>query len=120
MASLACAVHCALMPLALSLLPLLGSSVLGDESLEWGLVLLSMLLGIASLTRGYHQHGSRRALFVLGLGLVFLVLGRVWEVSWGSIPAVLGGLIVALAHFMNHRLTRCPDKPVTEANYQVS
>jgi MerC mercury resistance protein len=104
LASLACAVHCALMPLVLSALPL----VLHDERLEWGLVGLSAGLGVGSLTRGYRKHRRALALGVLGLGLALLVSGRFAEevgANAGLGLVVLGGLLVALAHFLNHRLS---------------
>jgi hypothetical protein len=51
-AALACAVHCALMPLALTLLPLAGLGFLADEAVEWALVGLSAVLGVTSLCLG--------------------------------------------------------------------
>ncbi|MBB6050205.1 MerC domain-containing protein [Armatimonas rosea] len=107
-ASLACAAHCALMPLLVSALPLF----LQDERLEWALVGSSAGLGISSLVRGYRRHQRRLALVVLALGLLLLVLGRLTEEAGGQgyrgvVLVVLGGLGVALAHFLNHHLS-CP------------
>jgi hypothetical protein len=107
-ASLACAIHCALMPLVITLLPLVGLSFLADERIEWALVGSSAVLGISSLCLGRREHGSRRALAVLSVGLALLVLGRMMEQLhigvWGVIIVVLGGVTVAGAHFLNRRL----------------
>lgn len=105
LASLTCAVHCALMPLVVSALPLF----LQDEWLEWLLVGVSAGVGMSALARGYRQHRHRRALFVLATGLVLVVGGRLLEgetrTTIGVVLVVLGGLCVALAHFLNQRLS---------------
>jgi hypothetical protein len=107
-ASLVCAIHCALMPLALTLLPLFGLAFLADERLEWTLVGASALLGITSLCLGYREHRSRRALAVLAAGLGLLAAGRIAESHqtgmWGAVAAVMGGILVATSHLINRRL----------------
>lgn len=107
-ASLTCAVHCAAMPLVITLLPLLGLTFLADERLEWGLLGLSATLGVSSLCFGFHEHGSRRALTILGGGLFLLVLGRIAEEHhfgvWAVLAVVLGGGTVAASHLLNRHL----------------
>ncbi len=107
-ASLTCAVHCAVMPLVVTLLPLLGLTFLADERLEWGLLALSASLGVSSLCFGFREHGSRRALVILAVGLSLLALGRVSEErawGWWAVPAVVvGGCTVAASHLLNRRL----------------
>lgn len=109
-ASLACAVHCAVMPLVVTLLPLLGLSFLADERMEWMLLGLSALLGSCSLCLGYREHRKWQALLPLSLGLTALVLGRLLEErhseAAGVAGVVLGGCMVAAAHFVNRRLCR--------------
>ena len=112
-ASLTCAVHCALMPLVVTLLPLVGLSFLADERMEWVLLGASALLGSSSLCLGYREHRKRQALLILSLGLTALVTGRLLEEhhleghhleAAGVIGVVLGGCTVAAAHFVNRRL----------------
>jgi hypothetical protein len=107
-ASLTCAVHCALMPLVITLLPLMGLSFLADERMEWALLGVSALLGSSSLCLGYREHRKRQALLILSLGLTALVMGRVLEEhhleAAGVVGVVLGGCTVAAAHFVNRRL----------------
>ena len=108
-ASLACALHCALMPLVVTLLPLVGLAFLADQRIEWALVGLSAVLGVISLCLGYREHRSRRALALLGTGLALLAVGRIAEgymqqTPWGVLLVVLGGLTVAGAHLLNRRL----------------
>jgi drug/metabolite transporter (DMT)-like permease len=103
------------MPLVLTLLPLVGLSFLADERIEWALVGCSAVLGVSSLCLGRREHGSRRALAVLSVGLALLVLGRMMEQLhlgiWGVVIVVLGGVTVAGAHLLNRRSVR----PATSA-----
>jgi hypothetical protein len=118
-ASLLCAVHCALTPAAMALLPMAGLGFPGVEATEYGLVGLSATLGIVSLTLGYRRHRSGRALGALSGGLTLLTLGRVTEAcgveAVGVVSAVAGGCVVAVAHIMNRRLYRacslCRQRP---------
>jgi hypothetical protein len=107
-ASLLCAIHCALMPLVITLLPLVGLSFLADSRVEWALIALSATLGVTSLCLGYREHRSRRALGVLGAGLGLLALGRIMEqystTPWGVPIVVLGGVTIAGAHLLNRLL----------------
>jgi hypothetical protein len=48
-ASLLCAVHCAVTPMAMALLPLVGLEFLGAEATEYTLVGLSSVVGSVSL-----------------------------------------------------------------------
>lgn len=109
-ASLLCAAHCAVMPTAITLLPLIGLGSTGVAAAEYPLLGLSATLGIVSLASGFRRHRSRRALAVLTGGLTLLLLGRVTEAcgveTIGVVPAVLGGCSVAAAHLINRRLCR--------------
>lgn len=107
-ASLACAVHCALLPLLITVLPLLGSHILENEKLEYGLLSFSFLIGCLSLGRGYFRHHRRiipllifAAGFALLLGGHFGIAGGYWA------PAVIfiGAAGVTGAHVLN--LRRC-------------
>ena len=107
-ASFLCAIHCALMPLVISLLPLLGLSFLASEPVEWALLAASATLGSWSLCLGFRQHRSRRVFMALGVALALLVAGRVFHEhhlgAWGPILMVLGGFSMMGAHLLNHRL----------------
>lgn len=107
-ASLTCAVHCAAMPLVITLLPLLGLTFLADERLEWGLLGLSALLGVSSLCLGFREHGRRSALAILAVGLSLMALGRISEErQWGCasvLVVVFGGSTIAASHLLNRRL----------------
>ena len=107
-ASFLCAIHCALMPLVVTLLPLLGLSFLASEPVEWGLLAASATLGSSSLCLGFRKHRKRRVFMVLAIALAILVAGRVFHEHrvglWGPILMVIGGLTMMSAHLLNHRL----------------
>lgn len=109
-ASLLCALHCAAMPLVVTMLPLVGLSFLATDLAEWALVGLSATLGVTSLCLGYKEHRSRWPLGVLAGGLALLALGRIAEhreLEALGVPLLfVGGVVVAASHFANHRLCR--------------
>lgn len=117
-ASFLCAIHCAVMPLFVTALPLLGLSFLASEPVEWTLLLCSALLGTLALVVGYRQHRSASIFGVLGVALVLLVGGRLAEEGgvegWGQAFMVAGGLTMMGAHLINRKLCRacsaCRDK----------
>ena len=122
-ASLACAVHCAVLPFVVTLLPVYGLSFLVGETVEWILVGVAVSLAAVSLLLGYRQHRSVRVLTMLSAAVVLLVVGHLTghEASHlgGAVPlnktilAVAGGLILVGAHILNYRLCkscrRCTD-----------
>ncbi len=107
-ASFLCAIHCALMPLVVTLLPLLGLSFLASEPVEWGLLLLSAALGTLSLCLGFRAHRSRRVFAFLGIAVALLVMGRIVEMResgvFGPVLMVCGGLTMVAAHLFNRKL----------------
>src|SRR4028118_1659554 len=78
-ASLLCAAHCALLPIIVTLLPLVGLGFLAHEATEWMLLALAAALGISSLCLGFRRHRSRRALVILSIGLALLASGHMEE-----------------------------------------
>ncbi len=109
-ASFLCAIHCALMPFIITMLPLLGLSFLASEPVEWTLILSSATLGTLSLCAGFREHKSRRVFGVLGMALALLVAGRIFHEHhvgyWGPVFMVLGGFSMMGAHLLNHSLCR--------------
>ncbi|GAB4456491.1 MAG: hypothetical protein OHK0029_14550 [Armatimonadaceae bacterium] len=107
-ASFLCAMHCALMPLVITLLPLVGLQFLAEGWVEWVLIGTAAVIGITSLCLGFREHRSRRALAVLAAGISLVVLGRVSEQyewgEWGVPVLVLGGITIAGSHLLNRKL----------------
>jgi hypothetical protein len=105
-ASLACAIHCALLPLFLSSLPLFGINIIDNVFFEVGMIGLALCIGSYSLYHGYKKH--HHSLVPLALffsGFIFLVTKEffVHYHTWLLIPAV--GLII-VAHVINYKSCR--------------
>ncbi len=108
-ASVFCALHCALLPILLALLPALGIGFLAWSGLEWAFVCFASLLGLVSLWMGYQRHRVYRALLFLIPGL-FLVWAGVLAPSihhtvvLHAVVMSVGGTLIAVAHLINLRL----------------
>ena len=107
--SLVCAVHCALLPIAIAALPALGIASWLNEGFEQGFVVFATLLGIFSVLWGYRRHGAVRALGLLLPGLAALWLGVLYApLHHALVPhalaMTLGGTLVGFAHMANLRL----------------
>ena len=102
-----CAIHCALMPLVVALLPLIGLEFLADERTEVALLGLSVAIGLASLGLGFALHRHKRVAAALLVGFLLLASGRAAESAqaevMGTTLTVGGGLSVAASHLMSRR-----------------
>ena len=107
--SLLCAIHCALVPLLIALLPSLGLAIWFGEGFERGFVLFATLLGLFTLLWGYRRHRVVRALGLLVPGLAVLWIAVLYRPVHEAIVAhavtmTFGGTLVGLAHLSNLRL----------------
>ncbi len=107
-ASLICAVHCALLPVLMTVLPLLGLEILDNQKLEYGLLSFTFLVGCIALFRGYrYHHHHAKPLFLFSLGFVLLLLGHFLPAAWWEpVLITLGALLIILAHLWNLRECR--------------
>jgi hypothetical protein len=107
-ASAFCAIHCALTPLLITVLPLTGFGFITHPHFETAMIALSLVVGAGSLTLGYLRHHRRLgAIFVLtaGFSLIFLGHTPLFEVLEPVlVPA--GALAVAGSHLINWRLCK--------------
>lgn len=105
-ASLACAIHCALLPLFLSSLPLFGINIIHHTGFEIGMILLALAIGSYSLYHGYKKHHhSLLPLSLFFAGFVFLVLKQFFlhYSTWLLIPAVI---LIISGHLLNYKSCR--------------
>ena len=74
-ASLACAIHCALLPLFMSSLPLFGVNIIHNTGFEIGMIVLAFCIGSYSLYHGFKKHHhSFMPLLLFIIGFIFLVV----------------------------------------------
>lgn len=103
--SIACAIHCAGLPLFITSLPLIGMEFLTNEWIEISMIVLSVIVGTWALTGAYSIHKSFVPLTMLTLGFVLIGSGHLIE-NLESALVPLGGLSIAGAHYGNWRLSR--------------
>ena len=105
-ASLACAIHCALLPLFLSSLPLFGMNIIENPGFEVGMIVLAFVIGSYSFYHGFKKHHhSLRPFLVFSLGFIMLILKQVFHEYqlWLLIPGVI---LIITAHLINYRSCR--------------
>lgn len=107
-ASMLCAVHCAALPFAFSLLPMTGLHFLQDPWIEYTIILISFFIASYSLASGYRKHHRRLlSLVIVSGGFVLIALSRVFHREWLEMLLTSGGgLMIAVAHFVNWRHIR--------------
>jgi hypothetical protein len=104
-ASLLCAVHCALLPFVLALLPLIGLEFLAGHTFERVFVACAAALASASILTAYRRHRRPHALILMLPGLALLLFGVAVNldvhVVLHTVAVVCGGVLVASAHVTN-------------------
>jgi hypothetical protein len=103
-----CAVHCALLPVIMALLPALGIGALASSGFEYRYVAFASALALSSIWQGYRRHRNLRALAVLVLGLSAVWGGLMVPILHEqpiahSVVMGLGGALIAAAHLINLR-----------------
>jgi hypothetical protein len=107
-ASFLCAVHCALLPLVIAVLPALGLSFLANHAYERAFIAFASTLALASLAFGFRRHRRFRAFWFLAPGVLLLITGIVIDIDGQpfthALLVSLGGTLVAISHLTNLRL----------------
>lgn len=107
--SLVCVIHCLLTPVAIVMLPILGSTFLEDERFHFAILFLVLPTSLYALFQGCRRH-HQVLVFLLGVfGLLtlfmILILGeeRIGEAG-EKISTVIGTAILTYAHVLNLKL----------------
>mgnify|MGYP003908884533 FL=1 len=104
--SVACAIHCAILPLLLSSLPLFGINIIDNIYFEYFMIIIAFVIGVYSLYHGFKKHHhSYFPLSIFSIGFVLLFAKQWWhnQQTWLLIPAVI---LIITAHFINFRFCR--------------
>src|SRR5882724_6881515 len=105
-ASIACAIHCAILPLLISSLPILGINIINNIAFEYFMILLAFAIGSFSLLHGYRKH-HRNFIPVLlfATGILILFAKQLWhEYQFWLLPFAV--IFIVAAHVRNFRLSR--------------
>jgi len=107
-ASLLCAIHCALLPVLFTTLPLMGVELLENEQVELGFILFSLVVGCFALYNGYKKHHHKKLpllLFITGISLLFFA-NFFLEGGTETIVKMAGAAVIVCAHIINWRCCR--------------
>lgn len=105
-ASVACAIHCAVLPLILSSLPLFGVNIIENQGFEFLMIALAFVVGVYSLYHGRKKHHHSyypMLLFAAGISLLFIKSMLHSHSLMLLLPAVT---LVVIAHYLNYKLCR--------------
>jgi hypothetical protein len=104
--SLACAIHCAVLPLLLTSLPVFGIDIIENVSFEYLMIALACAVGSYALLHGYRKHHHQlMPLAIFIIGILFLFAKQSWHEYqlWFLVPAVV---FIVGAHWLNYRFCR--------------
>lgn len=108
-ASMLCAVHCAVLPFALALVPAFGLRIAGRADIDQAFVVFATLLGLTTIGLGYRRHRRVRAGAWLLPGLALIWAGSftpLHDHGWAHVLVMTaGGIALATAHGLNLRLS---------------
>lgn len=101
-----CAIHCAVLPLMLTSLPLFGKNLIDNLVFEYLMITLAAGIGLYSLTHGFKKHHHTRGpILLFAFGILMLILKQVFHDH--QIMFLIPGVIAIIsAHVMNIRFCR--------------
>jgi len=100
--SIACTIHCTILPLLINALPYLGLSFGDDKLIEYGMIFSSFIFGVLSLWHGFRFHHHKSLpLTLFSIGFICLLLNQFTNerLIYFFIPASATGIIKA--HILN-------------------
>jgi hypothetical protein len=104
--SVACAIHCALLPLFLTSLPVLGIELVHNQVFEYSMIFIAMGIGSFAFIHGirkHHHNGVPLLIFVGGMCLLFAK--QHWhQYELEILPFAV--ILIVLAHLLNFRYCR--------------
>jgi drug/metabolite transporter (DMT)-like permease len=102
--SVACAIHCALLPVLVSTLPIFGINIIHNSFFEWGMIGLAFVVGSYSLFHGFiKHHRSFYPVIIFSVGFIFLVLKQFFH-QFEYLFLAIAVLLIISAHYYNYRL----------------
>lgn len=101
-ASIACAIHCAVLPLLMTSLPIFGINIIKNTAFEYGMILLAAGIGLYALRHGFKKHHHKKTpVLIFSLGIVLLLIKQSMEEYqlYFLIPSMI---LIVSAHTINY------------------
>jgi len=105
-AAVACAIHCALLPLFITAIPLFGIDFLDNIYFETGMILVAFIIGTLTLSHGYRKHHHKFSpllLFIPGIALLAIKHFFIAYIFWLVIPS---SVLIISAYYLNWKFCR--------------
>lgn len=104
--SMACAIHCAVLPLILGSLPILGMNLVNNERFEYFMIFLAFGIGAYSLWHGYRRHHHNiTPVLIFSAGISLLVAKQLWhDMQYWLLPFAI--VLIVSAHLLNYKSCR--------------
>ncbi len=104
--SVACALHCAVLPLFLTSFPLLGVNIIHNPVFEFSMIGLAFFIGMLAFRHGYRRHHRSAVPFGLfSAGMLFLLAKQYWH-NYELLLLPFAVVLIVTAHVFNHRLKK--------------
>jgi hypothetical protein len=104
--SIACAIHCALLPVVVTSLPMFGINIIHNTVFEWLMILIAFSVGCYAVLHGYYKH--HRILlpfYIFSSGIIFLILKQLFP-DLDILFLSLAVLLIVTGHYLNYKYTR--------------
>lgn len=108
--SIACAIHCVVLPVAFTSVPFFGVNIVHNNLFEWGMIAIAFFVGIYALMHGYKTHHKNKLPLVLfSIGFLFLVVKQFLDVKeiFLVLPAVVCIIMAHVNNFLLSRKSKC-------------
>ena len=104
--SVACAIHCAVLPMVLSTLPIFGINIIDNVVFECFMIFLALAIGSYSFWHGYRKHHhSIISLLIFSFGILLLFAKQLWhDYQFWLLPFAV--ILIVTAHMVNYRSCR--------------
>ena len=105
-----CALHCALIPVALAVVPAFGLGLVAWHGFEFAFSSFATVLALISLYLGYRGHRAYHAWLLVAPGLLLIWGAYLYpplhdSITPHAVAMAVGGVLIALAHLVNLRLS---------------
>ena len=104
--SVACAIHCGILPILFPILPLFGVNIIHNGFFEWFMIAITFVVGCYSLYHGFVKHHHNRKPFIIfAIGFCFLVVKQFYH-PIEYLFLVFAVSFIVSAHMYNFKLSR--------------
>lgn len=105
--SFVCAIHCAVLPVLVGVLPLIGLELLAHPVFETAIIITSLIIGATAILRAWKRHHKPQPAFIMLIGFTLILAGRfLADESHEWLFLSVGGITVAVSHYFNWLLDR--------------